>query len=384
MLYKIFIKNMFILKKEFKISHKTNIINFNNINKTSIKRNNLIHYPNSTKEWYNSVYSFSRKNSIYINNIDIYSLLYNYFNYIKINPHKISEVFYEKLYMYRTYITNPEIRLFNNKVNITIYVYNKNIIYLYNNFILYSKLLYKLNKFIEKYNKNSNIYNIYSHILFKYESIKLSIILYKNRFGIKNLLYLNSILSNLYDKKIELNIINLKYLYLDSNILAISVAKKLKYKRIYVLGIIRLALNLSKKSYENNYYNYFINKDDIDNILISKKFELFCNNNNRFLNSNIISKPYNYKSRIIFYYLNNKIVNGIRLQTTGRLTKRLIASRSMIKTDQIGSLKNNKSSLKGLSTIMLKGYVRSNLQYTNINSYKRIGSYGIKSWVSNT
>lgn len=307
-------------------------------------------------------------------------LLYNYFNYIKSNPNKISQILYEKFYTDRVYINNPEIKLFNNKVNITVYIYNRNIIYLYNNLILYNKLLFKLNKFIVKYYKYNNIY---MHVLSKYELIKLGIILYKNRFSIKNLLYLNSILSNLYNKKVELNIINLKYLYLDGNILAISVAKKLKYKRIYVLGIIRLALNLSKKSYVNNYYNHLINKNDIDNILISKNFELFYNNynnnNNRFLNTDVIDKPYRYNSRIIFYYLNNKIVSGIKIQSAGRLTKRLIASRSMIKTDQIGNLKNNKSSLKGLSTIMLKGYVKSNLQYININSYKRIGSYGIKS-----
>jgi hypothetical protein len=232
---------------------------------------------------------------------------------------------------------------------------------------------------MKKYNKYVNFNNIYKYVLYKYEFIKLSIILYKNKFSIKNLLYINNILSNFYNKKVELNIINLKYLYLDSNILAISVAKKLKYKRMYVLGIIRLALNLSKKSYENDYYNYFVDKDNIDNIFINKKFELFNNIKNTFLNINIIGKPYNYKSRIIFYYLNNKIINGIKLQSAGRLTKRLTASRSMIKSDQVGSLKNNKSSLKGLSTLMLKGYVKSNLQYANINSYKRIGSYGIKS-----
>jgi len=377
---------MSILKKELKISHKTNIAYYNIVNKTSIIRNNIIHYPNSTKEWYNSVYSYYKNNLRYINNIDIYMLLYNYFNYIKSNPNKTSEILYEKFYTYRVYINNPEIKLFNNKVNITVYIYNRNIIYLYNNLILYNKLLFKLNKFIVKYYKYNNIY---MHVLYKYELIKLGIILYKNRFSIKNLLYLNSILSNLYNKKVELNIINLKYLYLDGNILAISVAKKLKYKRIYVLGIIRLALNLSKKSYVNNYYNHLINKNDIDNILISKNFELFYNNynnnnNNRLLNTDVIDKPYRYNSRIIFYYLNNKIVSGIKIQSAGRLTKRLIASRSMIKTDQIGNLKNNKSSLKGLSTIMLKGYVKSNLQYININSYKRIGSYGIKSWISNS
>jgi hypothetical protein len=288
-------------------------------------------------------------------------------------------MYYEKYYTSRVYISNPEIKQSNNKINITVYLYNKNIIYLYNNLILYNKLLNKFNIFIDKYKKHTSIYNIYSHIIYKYEFIKLSIILYKNKFSIKNLLYISNILSNLYNKKVELNIINLKYLYLDSNILAVSVAKKLKYKRMYVLGIIRLALNLSKKSYENDYYNHFVDNDNIDNILINNKSKLFYKNNNTLLNLNIINKPYNYKSRIIFYYLNNKIINGIKLQSAGRLTKRLTASRSMTKADQIGSLKDNKSSSKGLSTLMLKGYVKSNLQYTNINYYKRIGSYGIKS-----
>jgi hypothetical protein len=378
---------MSILKKEFKNPHKANLLINKDLNKSFIKRNNLMHYPSSVKEWYNSVYNFYKKNSMFLYNTNIHTILYTYFNYIKIKPisnNNKLEVYYEKYYTYRVYINNPEIKQFNNKVNITVYIYNRNIIYLYNNLILYNKLLNKLNTFIEKYNKYNYVDNIYRHIIYKYEFIKLSIILYKNKFNIKNLLYLNNILSNLYNKKVELNVINLKYLYLDSNILAVSVARKLKYKRMYVLGIIRLALSLSKKSYENDYYNHFVDKYSIDNILINNKSELFYNKNDAILNLNIIDKPYNYKGRIIFYYLNNKIISGIKLQSAGRLTKRLTASRSMTKADQIGNLKNNKSSLRGLSTFMLKGYVKSNLQYTNINSYKRIGSYGIKSWVSNT
>jgi hypothetical protein len=375
---------MSILKKEFKNSNKTNIPKNKDLNKSLLKKNNSVHYPSSVKEWYNSIYNFYKNNSILSYNIDIYTLLYTYFNYIKAKPHNKSQIYYEKYYTSRIYINNPEIKQFNNKVNITVYIYNRNIMYLYNNLIVYNRLLYKLNIFIKEYSKYNSFNSIYKHVIYKYEFIKLSIILYKNKFSIKNLLFINNILSNLYSKRVELNIINLKYLYLDSNILAISVAKKLKYKRIYVLGIIRLALNLSKRSYINDYYNYFVDKEDTDNILINEKPEFFYNKNNTLLNVNIIDKPCDYKSRVIFYYLNNKIISGIKLQSAGRLTKRLTASRSMIKSDQIGSLKNNKSSLKGLSTLMLKGYVKSNLQYTNINSYKRIGSYGIKSWVSNT
>jgi hypothetical protein len=375
---------MSILKKEFKNLHTPNILDSKNINKSFIKRNNPMHYPSSVKEWYNSVYNFYKNNSIFLYNIDIYTILYSYFNYTNTKSNNKSEMYYEKYYTSRLYISNPEIKQSNNKINITVYLYNRNIIYLYNNLILYNKLLYKLNMLINKYNKHTNINNIYKHIIYKYEFIKLNIVLFKNKFSVKNLLNISNILSNLYNKKVELNLINLKYLYLDSSILAISVAKKLKYKRIYVLGVIRLALNLSKKSYENDYYNHFVDNNNTDNLLINNKSELFYKSNNTLLNLNIIDKPYSYKSRIIFYYLNNKIISGIKLQSAGRLTKRLTASRSMTKTDQIGSLKNNKSSLKGLSSLMLKGYVKSNLQYNNVNYYKRIGSYGIKSWVSST
>lgn len=318
------------------------------------------------------MYYFYKNNTLFINSIEIYTLLYSYFNCIKMKPNLRLKVFYEKYYTSRIYIGNPEIKQYNNKINITVYTYNKQIIYLYNSLLLYDNLINKLNKFIKRNN------HICKYIIFKYEFIKLNIVLYKNKFNLNNLLKLKSILYTIYNKKIELNIINLKYLYLDSNILAISVAKKLKYKRIYILSIIRLALNLSKKSYKNEYYKHFVYKNNIDNILINKDFKLFSDNNILF-NFNVIKKPALYKTRVIFYYLNNKIINGIKLQGAGRLTKRLTASRSMIKADQIGSFNNNKSFSKNLSTVMLKGYVKSNLQSTNINSYKRIGSYGIKS-----
>jgi hypothetical protein len=48
-----------------------------------------------------------------------------------------------------------------------------------------------------------------------------------------------------------------------------------------------------------------------------------------------------------------------------------------------GGLKNVDSSFKGLSTIMLRGYVKSNAQYTFISSKNRNGAFGVKGWVSN-
>jgi hypothetical protein len=203
----------------------------------------------------------------------------------------------------------------------------------------------------------------------------------KYKFNIKNILSLKNILNKLYNNKIEINIINLKYLYLDGNILALTVVRKLKNRKRRVLRVIRMALRLSKKPFINKFYSDLLNANNLETVLIKKDLNLSINNNIP-LNKDLISKPISYKSRIIFFYLKHKIISGMKLQGTGRLTKRLTASRSISKSIGKGSLKNKASSYNGLSTVVLRGYVKSNLQYVNINSYNRIGAYGIKSWVS--
>ncbi len=50
----------------------------------------------------------------------------------------------------------------------------------------------------------------------------------------------------------------------------------------------------------------------------------------------------------------------------------------MYKVSYVGNLLNLDSSYKGLSTILLKGNLDSNLQYTKLNSKTRIGSFGLK------
>jgi hypothetical protein len=198
------------------------------------------------------------------------------------------------------------------------------------------------------------------------------------KFNIKSILSVKSILNKLYNNKIEINIINLKYLYLDGNILAMTVVRKLKNRKRRVLKVIRMALRLSKKPYINKFYTDLLNINSLDTVLIRKNLSLSIGNNIP-LNKDLISKPTSYKGRIIFFYLRHKIIGGMKLQGTGRLTKRLTASRSISKSMGKGSLKNRASSYDGLSTVVLRGYVKSNLQYVNINSYNRIGAYGIKS-----
>jgi hypothetical protein len=201
------------------------------------------------------------------------------------------------------------------------------------------------------------------------------------KLNLKNILLIKSILNKLYNNsKIEINIINLKYLYLDGNILALTVVKKLKNRKRRVLKVIRMALRLSKKPHINKFYSKTLNTNNLDNVFIKKDFNTSINNIP--FNRDLTFKPISYKSRIILFYLKHKVISGLKLQGTGRLTKRLTASRSVSKSIGKGSLKNRASSYNGLSTLALRGYVKSNLQYININSYNRIGAYGVKSWIS--
>jgi hypothetical protein len=48
----------------------------------------------------------------------------------------------------------------------------------------------------------------------------------------------------------------------------------------------------------------------------------------------------------------------------------------------MGTLQNIDSSRESLSTVMLRGDMKSNLQYININSNNRNGAFGVKVSVS--
>ncbi len=80
--------------------------------------------------------------------------------------------------------------------------------------------------------------------------------------------------------------------------------------------------------------------------------------------------------------INNKSITGIRLEATGRLTRRNVAARSIHKLRYKGNLKNMDSSYKGFSSVLLRGHAKSNVQYTKLKSKLRIGSFGLKGWVS--
>ena len=80
----------------------------------------------------------------------------------------------------------------------------------------------------------------------------------------------------------------------------------------------------------------------------------------------------------ILNVIKQQVVSGVRFEASGRLTRRLTAMRAVFKYRYTGSLKNIRSSLNNKSSTMLRGYVKSNSQYTIINSKTRNGSFGLK------
>lgn len=91
-----------------------------------------------------------------------------------------------------------------------------------------------------------------------------------------------------------------------------------------------------------------------------------------------------YIKKIILNYIKYKRVSGIRIEASGRLTRRYTASRSQHKVRYKGNLENTYSSIKGYPSVVLRGSLKPNLQYTKLYSKSRIGSFGIKSWISGT
>lgn len=94
---------------------------------------------------------------------------------------------------------------------------------------------------------------------------------------------------------------------------------------------------------------------------------------------NLTSSDYtHYRQKKVFKNIKNVDVTGIRIEAAGRLTKRNTAAKSVFKLRYTGNIKDMDSSYKGLSSVTLRGFAKSNLQHTKSESYIRIGSYGMK------
>ena len=232
---------------------------------------------------------------------------------------------------------------------------------------------------------------------------KLILGLNKFKFEDKLLSNLKPMISKIYNKEVEFNIVNLRAIYLNSDLFTQAISLSLKKKNNILLKVLRSFLymvkipkrnvirerfnyNNSEKIWVNAVKNLRVNylfqnnKDSLNQLLLSLLKDPKLLNKieeNKFLH-NRTTGLLSYISNILKY----KNIGGVRLEVKGRLTKRFTASRSIFKIKWKGSLKNIDSSYGGLSSVMLRGNIKSNIQYSAINSKTRNGTFGIKGWIS--
>lgn len=255
------------------------------------------------------------------------------------------------------------------------------------------------NNYEKKYLNNYLIKNLHREVLYIY--IKQNLFFNKSKFKYNYILPLTNLIKNFYpNKKVEFNLVNLKYLYLNSYILTQTVVTKLRNRRNILIRVLIAALMMfklpviNKLVFNNDIENKKIKTQNLTiNSLLRNRFlfnsKTLNNDNldlilNNIYNTNLLMKKLPDKNQTK-YVTNNvlsivkyKSVTGIRIEGAGRLTRRFIAQRAVFKKRYIGNLKNIDSSLKGLSSVTFRGYAKSNLQYTLLKSRIRMGSYGIK------
>jgi hypothetical protein len=234
------------------------------------------------------------------------------------------------------------------------------------------KVIKTLNKGISNY--SDVVYNsIHEHILaYQKKLVSLFVSKLKVYFFYKKLLFINKSLFNYtylqylkknieyyYNKNVEFNIINIRKFYLNSEILS-EIAK---------LKITKNRKNMMK----------YLNK--IKEKIKIKKIPLFSSTNNIKSNNTVLNNE-NELNKFVFDNLKHKHVTGFRLEAKGRLTRRFTASRSMYKLKYKGNLLGIDSSYRGLSSVLLRGNTKSNIEFNRSESKTRIGSFGIKSWIS--
>lgn len=268
-----------------------------------------------------------------------------------------------------------------------------------------------LNKYANLYTFNYPKYNFYMYrsklnYIKNLTKYRLLLNLNKTKFNAAFLEKLKGLISSIYNKGIRFNIVNLKKMHLNSDIFTQAVSLKLRNRDNKLYRVLKSSLrklkirNVSRarRLKKGNYYKNLVNQIRNDNInsmftknnvkdrLNSLLLDYFPSCDSLRLNILKYRKAKSKKVSLeayIFSILKHRKMAGIKVEAKGRLTRRFTASRSVFKMRWKGGLKNVDSSFKGLSAIMLRGHVKSNVQYSLLNSKNRNGAFGVKGWVSN-
>lgn len=353
--------------------------------RNKLKNKNLIvkskNYIPSIRDWKNSIYVYNKN---YLSLIPTASklttkLIRSYFNSynlkseIKIRKKKIKRMRknnkLRKKSLNKIYLSEGEFKHTNDKVQIILYMYNRQKINLLTKLKkFYKKMLKKKRRFILRriylnrramsrllnYRKLKNLVLI-NPSLFKdvqskrYLTYKSNLLKRKYKLRLikklkfclfyKQLVYFNklkfdnvylqgliNLIRKIYKKNIDFSIINLKAFFANSDILIQPLKYKYRKKRKLMKYLRRFINNIKVQPAEiidqPNYFFSFdflsLNKKDLINSLF---YNLFFYNKVNF----------NSLKKIIMFNLKYKKITGVRLSLAGRLTRRYTAARAAYK-----------------------------------------------------
>ena len=398
------------------------------------------YYPSANREWYNSIYEFNKNvvKSLPTSNKVTNKLIRGYFNLFSRKLERKLRIPKKRLRFRRSsvnrmLVSKIELKHISDIVIINVYVYNRQTKYYFkkmmkkakraffvlkrkrvgrkirlvkfkslkvlrrvkmeknlllktlgwsnNNFINYDLSYYKF--FIKRSLRKEMLYTYYKQI--KYVS--------NTKFRNIYLTHLKSLIEKIYLKKVEFNIVKLKYIHLDSSIFTNLISVKLRDRKNRIFKVLKRFFRKIRISYVDNLDilanigNKKIHDFKIKNVFNSNTENKAINKNtlesvaNNILPTTLQKKPLSV-GRCVLDSVKHKLIDGIRVEGSGRLTKRLTAQKAIHKVRYKGNLRNKDSTYKKLSSTILIGHKKSNVQNTKLNSKGRLGSFGLKGWLS--
>jgi len=229
--------------------------------------------------------------------------------------------------------------------------------------------------------------------------------------------WLSKAISKYYGKKVEFNIVNLKSIAHNADIFTEILTSKIKKEgasplhamrdlltkvklpkvnRIIETGRIEKGVNdnLVENKFKNNSLSLILNKKFLSDLfpisfvegktkdsLNQLLYNITTSNSEK--NDEKESQKDILKIRdAILDNIKYKNMAGARLRVKGRLTRRYRADRAVYKLKWKGGLKNIDSAFKGLSTVVFRGHLDSNVEKSMLASKRRIGSFAVKGWFS--
>nr|YP_009655110.1 ribosomal subunit protein subunit S3 [Cladonia macilenta]QCL16951.1 ribosomal subunit protein subunit S3 [Cladonia macilenta] len=355
-----------------------------------MKANNYIgkprHFSPLSNEWYNSIYTFNMnllKILPTLNKI-LLRIVKSYFNFysrkleknIKSRRLRIKA---RRLSINKILTSKPQLRHTNDQIIITLYTYNRQKIYYLNKLKKIASLLFtvpdmdKLAVYNDIYTREKRLQNLKADSFTKVEDLNPKI---SNNNKILQLPFSDN------SQTSRVNTINNKQsLKINSYNDLLHVQPMLKDNDGIDSLLSAVYTSRSLDIFKN--YKTYKHVDNIrktcNGVFIENQKQAICAPTPL----NLISSDYTHdRQKKVFKNIKNVDVSGIRIEAAGRLTKRNTAAKSVFKLRYIGNIKDMDSSYKGLSSVILRGFAKSNLQHTKSASYIRIGSYGMKVWIS--